>query len=75
MRRAGDALMGTVSANFQGGAARFFHKGTSGRWRSVFREEDLALYEAKVGAMLPPACARWLACGRLSTDVSPPAAG
>jgi aryl sulfotransferase len=75
MRRDGEVLMGAVAASFQGGAARFFHRGTSGRWRGVFRKEDLALYEAKVGATLSPACARWLAGSRSSTEVRPPAAG
>lgn len=65
MRRDGDALMGSVAKSFVGGASHFFHKGTNGRWRGVFREEDLALYAAKVEAMLPPACARWIAAGRL----------
>jgi aryl sulfotransferase len=64
MRRDGDALMGSVAASFEGGGTRFFHKGRNGRWRGVFREEDLALYDAKVEAMLPPACAQWVACGR-----------
>ena len=61
MRRDGEVLMGSVAASFRGGAARFFHEGTNGRWRGVFREEDLALYDAKVEAELPPACARWVA--------------
>ena len=64
MRRDGDVLMGTVASIFQGGAARFFHRGTSARWRGIFREEDLALYEAKMGAEFPPDCARWVAGGR-----------
>ena len=63
MRRDGEVLMGSVAGIFRGGAGRFFHAGTNGRWRGVFREEDLALYEAKVAAELPPACARWLAHG------------
>lgn len=65
MRRDGGALMGSVAASFEGGAARFFHWGTNGRWRGVFREEDLALYDAKVAALLPGPCARWIAAGRL----------
>ena len=64
MRRDGDALMGSVAASFRGGAARFFNQGTNGRWRGIFRDEDLARYDAKVAAMLPPTCARWVASGR-----------
>jgi len=72
MRRDGTVLMGSLAATFQGGSSRFFHKGTTDRWRGVFREEDLALYEAKVAA-LSPACADWVADGRLrkSEDAAP----
>jgi hypothetical protein len=45
--RDGATLMGQVKAIFQGGSSRFFHAGTNGRWRGVFLDEDLALYEAK----------------------------
>lgn len=65
MRRDGEILMGNVAAAFRGGAARFFHKGTNDRWRGLYRDEDLALYEAKLRAELPPACARWVESGRL----------
>lgn len=66
MRRDGAALMGSIGASFREGADRFFHKGTNERWRGVFREEDLALYDAKAAAILSSACAQWLAAGRLS---------
>ena len=64
MRQNGDLLMGSVAANFQGGGSRFFHRGASGRWRDAFRDDDLAQYEAKLRAELPPACARWVTNGR-----------
>jgi aryl sulfotransferase len=64
MRRDGKVLMGSAAVMFQGGAARFFHQGRNGRWRGVFKEKDLALYDIKVEAELPPACACWLAHGR-----------
>ena len=67
MRRDGEVLMGSAAASFQGGAARFFHEGTNGRWRGVFRDGDLPLYDAKIEAELPPACARWVAHGRRSS--------
>ncbi len=66
MRRDGAALMGRVAAIFQDGSDRFFHKGTNQRWRGVFRDEDLDLYDAKVKATFSPACARWVANGRLA---------
>lgn len=63
MRRDGGVLMGGMAASFSGGPARFFHHGVNGRWRGLFREEDQALYRAKL-ARLPPACAAWLEGGR-----------
>jgi aryl sulfotransferase len=65
MRREGAAIMTRAVGMLEGGADRFFHRGEVGRWRGVFREEDLALYEAKLEATLPPACRQWLAEGRL----------
>ena len=64
-RRGADGEAGLLL--FQGGAGRFFHKGTNERWRGIFREDDLLLYDAKVRAKLSPACARWVAHGRLAT--------
>ena len=65
MRRDGTALMGSRATSFRDGADHFFHKGTNERWRGVFRDEDLALYDAKAAAMLSPACAQWVAAGHL----------
>ncbi len=45
---------------FRGGEEAFIYKGTNGRWREIFSEEDLALYEAAKERVLEPACARWL---------------
>ena len=44
---------------FEGGASRFFHKGTNGRWRDVLTEEDLARYES-AAARLDPELRAWL---------------
>ena len=44
---------------FEGGAGRFFHKGTNGRWRDVLTEDDLALYET-AAAQLDPELRSWL---------------
>jgi aryl sulfotransferase len=68
MRRDGTALMGSVATMFRGGGSRFFHKGTNERWRTVFREEDLLIYEAKAEANFSRACRAWLANGRLKAD-------
>ena len=64
MRRDGDALMSNVRNMFEGG---------NDRWRGIFGEEDLALYDAKVEAMLSPRCAHWLAGGRLCAGDPRPA--
>lgn len=69
MRRDGDALMGRMAANFRDGSARFFNKGVNGRWRGVFHDADLALYDAAT-ARLPDDCAQWLASGRLARIAS-----
>jgi aryl sulfotransferase len=47
---------------FEGGAGRFFHKGTNGRWRDVLTEGDLALYE-EAAAQLDPELRVWLEAG------------
>jgi aryl sulfotransferase len=64
MRRDGDRIMGGMTARFRRGSGGFFFKGTDGRWKGVFREADLALYDTAT-ARLPPDCAAWLADGRL----------
>ncbi len=67
MRREGAAIMTRAAGMLQGGSDRFFHRGGGGHWRGVFRDEDLALYDAKTGAALPPGCVAWLAGGRART--------
>ena len=71
MRRDGDTLMSNVASIFKHGSQGFFFKGTNERWRGVVAKEDLALYEAKAEAMFSPACARWIAHGRLQTGEPP----
>jgi aryl sulfotransferase len=65
MRRDGDALMGKTAPLFKQGSQGFFFKGTNGRWRNTINENDLALYDAKLKAMLSPACVEWVSRGRL----------
>jgi aryl sulfotransferase len=48
---------------FEGGAARFFFKGDSGRWRGVLSESDLERYE-RAASTLDPDLRRWLEGGR-----------
>ena len=52
-----------LDAIFEGGAKRFFFKGTNGRWRDVLGADDLALYEEAKQRTLTPECAAWLERG------------
>jgi aryl sulfotransferase len=63
MKRQGDELMPGIMSMFEGGKERFFHKGQTGRWRDIFRPEDVALYEKLMAEKLAPDCARWLERG------------
>jgi len=49
---------------FDGGAGRFFFKGTNGRWRDVLSDQELLSYDAAVARALTPDCADWLERGR-----------
>ena len=53
---------GEYQISFEGGADRFFHKGTNGRWRDVLTESDLALYES-AASELDPDLRAWLEAG------------
>ncbi len=53
---------------FDGGAERFFFKGTNGRWRDVLTQDDLELYE-QAASRLDPDLRRWLEGGRLATGL------
>jgi aryl sulfotransferase len=52
-----------MAGAFEGGAARFFYKGSNGRWRSVLTDDELDMYEA-AAASLDPALRTWLEGGR-----------
>jgi aryl sulfotransferase len=65
MKSKADELMPSASEIWQGGGQTFLHKGTNGRWRDVFREEDLAVYDAKVKEEFSPELAHWIEFGRL----------
>lgn len=51
---------------FDGGADRFFNKGTNGRWRDVLTDDDLLLYEA-AATRLDPDLRMWLEEGSPTT--------
>jgi aryl sulfotransferase len=66
MRRDGETLMGATAPLFKEGSRGFFFKGTNGRWQGAVSDQDLALYDAKLKAILCPACIEWVSHGRLS---------
>ena len=63
MQRDGAARLPHQVKVFRDGHRSFLNKGTGGRWRGVFRVDDLALYEAKLEATLTAECAAWLEHG------------
>ncbi len=50
---------------WNGGAKTFINKGTNGRWRDTLSAAEVRAYEAKTLKELGPACAKWLAHGKL----------
>lgn len=65
MQRDGARIMPRAEASWEGGARRFFYKGTNGRWQDAVAPEDLALFDAMMRERCSPALARWLEHGRL----------
>ena len=49
-----------------GGAQRFLHKGTNGRWKGVLTEDDLNLCEKTAIERLSPDGKQWLEFGTLA---------
>lgn len=64
MKADGDLLMPHARGVYDGGASRFLHKGTNGRWRDMCRPEDLKRYAAAVNEHFTTDLAIWLAGGR-----------
>ncbi len=63
MREEARAVEDAGAHYFDGGADRFYYKGTNGRWRDVLTDDDLVLYE-RAAANLDPDLRRWLEAGR-----------
>jgi aryl sulfotransferase len=53
----------------EGGADRFFFKGTNGRWRDVLTTDDLVAYEHGAAA-LDPGLRHWLEHGREGLEIA-----
>jgi aryl sulfotransferase len=65
MKSMANELMPTAGDIFQGGGDTFLHKGVNGRWRDVFKPEDLALYDEKVKGEFSTELSQWIESGRL----------
>lgn len=62
MRAAGQRIA-HFEIGFEGGIEGFLFKGTNGRWRDELGEDDLAAYQRRVAATLPPDAAHWIEHG------------
>jgi aryl sulfotransferase len=63
VRANSEKIMGDMES-FKGGSKTFINKGTNGRWKDVFSDEELALYDEAVKRVLTPDCAHWLETGQ-----------
>lgn len=65
MKSKASTLLPNAGTIWKGGGNTFLNKGTNGRWRDVYRAEDLAEYERRVAAEFSPSLAAWCENGRL----------
>ncbi|HEY5624580.1 MAG TPA: sulfotransferase domain-containing protein [Gammaproteobacteria bacterium] len=65
MKRNAEDLSPEYSQLFMGGLQSFVNKGTNGRWKDTFTDEDVALYEKHRDANLTADCAHWLETGEM----------
>jgi aryl sulfotransferase len=68
MRENANALIPEMAKNFEGGALRLVNKGQSGRWRGLYDEVDVELFDAKLRDAVPDAYADWLLTGRIASS-------
>ena len=66
MRKDAAVLIPEMAKNFEGGALRLVNKGQSGRWRGVYDEADVQLFENKLRSAVPDSYADWLLAGRIA---------
>jgi aryl sulfotransferase len=67
MKAQGDDLLGDkIGTFFDGGANRFLHKGTNGRWKGVLTDDDVGRYLKLAAERLPPGARAWIEGGRLN---------
>ncbi len=72
MKSRADHLAPQVTSNVWKDAGQFFNKGTSGQWRDILGEGELALYHKVMSERLEPDLANWLENGRLASGVTCP---
>jgi aryl sulfotransferase len=66
MRKNAEVLIPEMAKNFEGGALRLVNKGQSGRWRGIYDESDVELFDGKLRSAVPDAYADWLISGRIA---------
>jgi aryl sulfotransferase len=66
MRKDAAMLIPNIAKNFEGGALRLMNKGQSGRWRGIYDEADVALFDRKLREAVPDVYADWLLAGRIA---------
>jgi aryl sulfotransferase len=66
MRKNADVLIPEMAKNFEGGALRLVNTGQSGRWRGVYGDADVELFDEKLRSAVPDAYANWLIAGRIA---------
>jgi len=69
--RAAHRSIEQLDHHFDGGADRFFNKGTNGRWRTVLTDEETTAYEAMVSTRLTDHVRGWYEHGSLATGRRP----
>jgi hypothetical protein len=66
MRKDAVKLVPEYAKNFGGSTLPFVNKGGSGRWRGIYDEADVALFDRKLREAVPEAYADWLLSGRIA---------
>jgi aryl sulfotransferase len=66
MRKDAAVLIPEMAKNFEGGALRLVNKGQTGRWRGLYDEADVELFDRKLRQAVPDAYADWLLVGRIA---------
>ena len=63
MKRNADRAAPLGGMLWEGGAGRFIHKGTNGRWRDMLTDDDICRYQTLAVSQLGKECAEWLQKG------------